>query len=228
MKSNRLLLLTLIIGTLTTSPSFAILLSQHSQYGHDSITLDTDTGLQWLDPFLATNALQYQHFNAYSDIKSMMGTGGYFEGFRYATEREVYSLLFGSVGIDPHASHNHNSTPENTSRIAHFLYFTDSTFGSRYPMFEGEYIFELLDAIFEVDEGDKVGGIVMSYYLESGIYGDGSVEFYEPSIELLNENYNPYGHFLVRETATSVNEPSSFLIVALGLLALLRLRRRIC
>ncbi|MEZ5507305.1 MAG: hypothetical protein R3F38_15620 [Gammaproteobacteria bacterium] len=51
MKSKGLLWLTLILGILTTSPSFAILISQPSQFGDDTITLDTDTGLRWLDVF---------------------------------------------------------------------------------------------------------------------------------------------------------------------------------
>lgn len=218
MKSKGLLWLTvMILSTLTTSPSFAILISQNSQYGNDSITLDTDTGLRWLDPFLG--------FVSYNDVKSMMGTGGYYEGFRYATEKEVHSLLFSSLGIDPNtAASSNTSTTNDSNLIAHLISFFDSTFGDG----DDDYYWKILDAFFESDDYNSPRQAVVSYNHFFGEHSDGQIYFLEPNPDSLAHNSNPYGHFLVREAATSVNEPSSFLIVALGLLALLRLRRRIC
>jgi hypothetical protein len=63
----------------------AALVSIDSEFGTDTVTLDTDTGLEWLDWSLTTN-------RSFDDISSELGAGGEFEGFRYATADEVATL----------------------------------------------------------------------------------------------------------------------------------------
>ena len=55
-------------------------------FGADSITLDTDTGLEWLDVTLSTN-------RSYVDVSAEFGAGGDFEGFRYASADELLTLF---------------------------------------------------------------------------------------------------------------------------------------
>ncbi len=54
-------------------------------FGPNSLTLDTATGLAWLDWSLTTN-------RAVSDIAGQLGPAGQFRGFRYATKNELIKL----------------------------------------------------------------------------------------------------------------------------------------
>lgn len=56
-----------------------------------NITLDTDTGLQWLDVTLTTN-------RSYNDIAGQFGSGGDFTGWRHATAGELIEF-FGNAGL---------------------------------------------------------------------------------------------------------------------------------
>lgn len=53
--------------------------------GDKLITLDTDTGLYWLDLTVTTNL-------SYNDVLTQLGPGGSLEGFWYATVADVDSL----------------------------------------------------------------------------------------------------------------------------------------
>ena len=50
-----------------------------------NLTLDTDTGLKWLDLTLSV-------FRSYNNVAANLGPGGDFEGYRIATETEILSL----------------------------------------------------------------------------------------------------------------------------------------
>lgn len=60
-------------------------------FGIGSITRDTVSGLEWLDLNLTTN-------KSVSEITSQLGSGGQFQGFRYATSAEVFDF-FSHAGI---------------------------------------------------------------------------------------------------------------------------------
>jgi len=60
-------------------------------FGPNSLTLDTATGLTWLDWSLTTN-------RAVSDIATQFGPAGQFRGFRYATKNELIKL-YGDAGF---------------------------------------------------------------------------------------------------------------------------------
>ena len=64
--------------------------------GDGLLTIDSDTGLQWLD-------WSYTNNRSYNDVFSQLGAGGEFEGFRYATESEMRTLYenAGAVSIAP-------------------------------------------------------------------------------------------------------------------------------
>lgn len=73
-------------------------------FGPDSITRDTDTGLEWLDWTVATGL-------SYEDMISQLGLGGEYYGFRYATLDEA-AALFDNGGLGPQvAIHNWFESP---------------------------------------------------------------------------------------------------------------------
>lgn len=84
MKSRWVLGSCLSLGLLC-NPASAALVSLGSSFGADTITLDTETGLRWLD-------LDLTDGRSVEDISSQLGEGGEFEGFRYATVEEVEQL----------------------------------------------------------------------------------------------------------------------------------------
>ena len=69
----------------------AALISAQSDFGLDTVTVDTSTGLRWLDVTLSTDY-------SYDEIQAQLGHGGMFEGFRLASRDEV-STLFSNAGI---------------------------------------------------------------------------------------------------------------------------------
>ena len=69
----------------------AAIVSLDSSFGVDTITRDTDTGLEWLDLTVTMN-------RTYQDVSAAFGAGQEFEGWRYASYSEVSSLLDASGG----------------------------------------------------------------------------------------------------------------------------------
>lgn len=86
----------------------AVLLSEGSPFGADTITHDTVTGLLWLD---LTESTSYSH----TQILDATGPGGTFAGYRLATDAEIQQL-FVDAGIDlgPGTS---NFVPQNYAPI---------------------------------------------------------------------------------------------------------------
>ncbi|VAW53261.1 hypothetical protein MNBD_GAMMA05-1160 [hydrothermal vent metagenome] len=80
-KSISLLLLIFIIY----DASAALIENDDPIFGSSAITFDTTTDLYWLDISLTTNL-------SYEFISSEFGAGGIYNGYRYATEEEVFSL----------------------------------------------------------------------------------------------------------------------------------------
>lgn len=84
-------------------------------FGVDSITLDTDTGLKWLDLTFSTN-------RTVADVSTQFGSGGDFEGFRYATHNEVDTFLINAGLPDVDSQSTGNFVP-----IQNFLPFVGYT-----------------------------------------------------------------------------------------------------
>jgi hypothetical protein len=82
-----LLSLPLVMLALAASPAQAILVSQSDTvFGAESVTLDTGTGLEWLDVDRSVN-------RSFNEVSGQLGTGGDFQGWRYATGAEVLNLI---------------------------------------------------------------------------------------------------------------------------------------
>jgi len=82
-------------GALLAATSSATLVSENSPFGTDTSTLDTQTGLHWLDLTLSTGL-------SHTEILQQIASGGTFEGYRLATEAEV-SAFFVDAGLDVNA-----------------------------------------------------------------------------------------------------------------------------
>jgi hypothetical protein len=76
---------------ITAASARAELLSRDSDYGPDTITRDTASGLDWLDLGVTQN-------RSADDIAAQLESGGEFDGFRYASTDEI-AALWNSAGI---------------------------------------------------------------------------------------------------------------------------------
>jgi hypothetical protein len=82
----------ILAGALLSGPATATLVSENSPFGTDTITLDTDTGLRWLD-MTESDGLSHE------EVLQELMPGGTFEGFRLATSAEL-AQLFLAAGFD--------------------------------------------------------------------------------------------------------------------------------
>ena len=67
------------------------LISGDSEFGPDTVTIDTATGLEWLDWTLYTNY-------SYNDVTTLMVPGGELDEWRYASDVELHAL-FDHAGV---------------------------------------------------------------------------------------------------------------------------------
>jgi hypothetical protein len=75
----------LIAFLVAVDPTVAELVSEGGDFGPDTLTRDTESGLRWLDVTLSTN-------RSYSQILAELEPGGLFEGYRLGTGNEVDAL----------------------------------------------------------------------------------------------------------------------------------------
>lgn len=75
----------ILLSTLASDLSAAVVNDDWKNSGDNLITLDTVTGLRWLD-LSASYGLNYDY------VSGQLGVGGDFDGFRYATTAEVVNL----------------------------------------------------------------------------------------------------------------------------------------
>ena len=84
-------MLLILLMIFSNSSYSALVNSDWKITGDDLITLDTDTGLGWLD-LTETNGLSYNY------VSSQLNMGGNFEGFRFASLLE-FQDLFNKFGL---------------------------------------------------------------------------------------------------------------------------------
>ncbi len=87
MRTDSVKLMAIIVFSLfLISESHAALIEKDdSVFGTGAITLDTDSGLEWLDVTFSTSRTR-------NYINGQFDSGGEFEGFRYATTEEALAL----------------------------------------------------------------------------------------------------------------------------------------
>ncbi len=91
----------LFVAIFTCSTSYAIIIDKTTS------TLDTDTGLEWLD---LTDTIGMSH----DDVTAELTTSGLFDGWRYASRAEVSEMIFNITGI----SHTVNTDDQSFSAAA--------------------------------------------------------------------------------------------------------------
>jgi hypothetical protein len=123
--NRRLVLLCLGLALLPYGARSDLVSMDDPQFGPGTVTLDTRTGLQWLDLPLSLGM-------SYDYASSLMAPGGLFAGYRHATSPEVESL-FVSAGI-PYIGHGGQSSSSNNAPALSLLSLIGSTFSQNgYP-----------------------------------------------------------------------------------------------
>jgi hypothetical protein len=81
-----------------TPPIASIEQRDDAVFGPGSITLDTNTGFEWLDVTISAD-------RSFDDVSGQFGAGGDFDGFRHATRGEI-AALFENAGVRGAADYN--------------------------------------------------------------------------------------------------------------------------
>ena len=107
MQMQKIFVAALLLLFLLPTAVRAAFISQDSSFGPDTVTLDTDTGLEWLDVNLSSG-------QSFATVSSKFGVGGDFYGYRYATPDEVLTLVNNSWGFSPTVTYGILTTVGNT------------------------------------------------------------------------------------------------------------------
>jgi hypothetical protein len=220
----RKILLTALLLFSFTQYSYASFISLDSAtYGLNSITLDTDTGLEWIDPWrpIVQGRSSYG-FNTYYDVLALLGVGGYFEGFRFATKQDLDTLFFSSAGFDSTTALS-SSTATESDKIAAagLISFFDTTWGVNNGPDDYQAI---LDGIYDSGIQGQPGSVYIDVAaLGNKLYG-GYITYYNQDPAKLISNSTPYGFWLIRDSTIKVPEPS-YLIIFVAFFAFWMIRR---
>jgi len=184
---------------------------------YGSFTRDTISGLDWLDLTETVNM-------SYDSVSSQTGTGGSFEGWRYASSIELSSFWDNAGG---NSSIQGFSTVHEgqTDIMLDFLGITQ-VYGTSGLYTSNRATGILSDGAFNRFSNEiehLIGTIQSSTDLSgTGMYGTDKFDASEAWVAP-DYSHSAYGSFLVRDyapapTTSQVPEPPSFLLLAIGLL----------
>ncbi|GFO53512.1 hypothetical protein GMSM_05190 [Geomonas sp. Red276] len=226
---KHLLFIALFLVVLTVSPARATLISADDViFGAGSFTVDTSTGLEWLD-------LSQTFGQSMDSILAASGVGERYQGLRYATADELRTF-YTDAGLYAHpqytvetfqAEYNLMSligyapgfSNENQYFVNRYLWGITGTLAPRPPgVLENRYIGSALYASADY----PLGSGFLRAYVNIGANVD-DVTFRS------TDTWSAEGSFLVREEggAPSVPEPSTFLLLTVGLAGVGWLKRKI-
>jgi hypothetical protein len=214
--------------TITTALA-AFLLSVPSQAALidlGNVTRDTNSGLDWLDA-TATAGMSY------NDVSLQFGSGGAFEGYRYATLPELEGFLTAAGGTGPYLGSNHLPIDGWVTVLLDLWgitanqpgsnVYTTVLWGDSAVSTQTEYIFNPIT--FNLDEVQVTAarvetGILQNFYAGNFATARFGVEQYQ--LQTVDYSNSQLGSALVQV----VPEPSSVTLLGLGGLALVLRRRR--
>ena len=177
-----------------------------------TITLDTDTGIEWLDLTESTN-------RSYDDVAGQFGTGGDFAGWRHANFTEV-TTLFANGGI---------AAPYFANGISFELFEMLGLLGATRSEEIGDSLVADAGGMFD-DTGIGTDATRQGFAILSATSVPSntlfSSEFADITPDGVPSNFSDpnVGHWLVRGGVLSIPEPG--MAVLFGGAALLLLRRR--
>lgn len=201
-----------IAAALAPGASNAALISADDAiFGNDSITRDTASGLEWLD--LAKSQDMTPGY-----VSAQLGSGGVFEGWRFATAAEV-GTFFNNAGI-PSEKFNQNSF-----EIGHAVFDLLALIGILDPTFFNLTIGFIADSAVIPSSAPDLGRSAAE--LHGQIFGPNAQGFASPNTGTGHkDDFHDiaYASFLVRE-ATAVPEPATLVMLGFAIAAASALKR---
>ena len=190
--SSSLALSFLAFSVLFSSPISAQVIEVDSAiFGPGTLTRDTVQGLDFLD-------LEDTLGRSFQDVSSQLGSGGEFEGFRYATFDEIESLV---------SNYNSPATPPGTLRLTTLLDVATNLFGSDFSTG--------LSADLGPDGGIQIVSII-----------ENTSPSVNQTIEVAVDRVSPTtGSFLVT-SSSAVPEPNSVSLCAVLFMGVLARRKK--
>ncbi len=186
---------------------------------------DTDTGLDWLDVTLSVN-------RTYNDVSANFGSGGDFEGWRYASGLEFNTLVSNWSGINVSGYSFVDQNPGGINGLVALLGSTLDTWNQQLTgltwdadngYLEGEgrdYTFGFI--------ADQLAGAQGEHFMAL-LYASPVDDTYYSIAHMLSEQDElqdwRIGHYLVR--STTVSEPTFLALMVLGLVGLSLSRRNL-
>ena len=183
---------------------------------HGDFLSDTDSGLDWLDVTKSRNM-------SINSVNAQLGTGGTFEGWRYATGNEFNALITHFTGITINTFDRTPIPVDDAFNLVVMLGQTGLFFNSR----QAENV-----TLGILSDKNSVGGFWTAQinWTEQNAFPTniftGSVWAHAGTVNDGNIGSPNLGSFLVRATATdtgpvnSVPEPSLIGLLAIGLLGM--------
>ena len=195
----------------------ATLVSGSSGFGANTITLDTATGLEWLDPSITTN-------QSIDDILAKLAPGQQFSGFSYATDSAL-GRLFVDAGL-PTTSNPQSANAGDVTATSNLI----ALLGQTYSLTLGNGDVARGTNGFLVESG-LIGPPTVfqsgNMYVRTPCFGASSCAGWLPIPELSSpsgERHDiPGTSFLIRESSSGgpLPEPSTVLLLGLAGIALL-------
>ena len=189
----------LVVLTIPAKGRATLLSLSDLTYGTGAFTLDTQTGLQWLDLSLTLN-------KSMNDVIAESGTGGSYYGLRYASKDEVWNL-FSNAGMTPvlGTTVNNKARYDAERALLDLMGFTNKSNMFGVTGTGPVNTFDVYVAASLYVDVDKKN----NQYLSSS-----DIDAYVQSVAITSNSQENYlGSFLVRETPTTPTpEPSTSIL----------------